>query len=148
MGAIEQELQPQTEMMAQQMMSQIHLPHLSDEHEEKIMMEPDIQNEVAKLDAEEMMQQAQQAAEAQQNALDPNKVAVMDIEQHREASHLKSESDQLKAETEAFKAQLKYESETAKTESQREIASEKHEVDVAIAEQKLQHPIQSMEQSQ
>lgn len=148
MGAIEQELQPQTEMMAQQMMSQIHLPHLSDEHEEKIMMEPDIQNEVAKQDAEEMMQQAQQAAEAQQNALDPNKVAVMDIEQHREASHLKSESDQLKAETEAFKAQLKYESETAKTESQREIASEKHEVDIAIAEQKLQHPIQSMEQSQ
>jgi hypothetical protein len=141
MGAIEQELRPEMEQMSTQLMQQIKLPELKPEEEEKICLMPDIQNEVAKQDAAELMQQAQQAQQAQQEALDPNKVAVMDIEQRREAAHLKGESDQLKAETEAFKAQLKYEAETAKTDSQREIASEKHQVDMAIAEQKLSKPM-------
>lgn len=141
MEMIEPQLKEETEMLGQQLLSQVPQPHISEEHEEHIMLDHEIQNMVAKQDAERTQMQAQQAQEAQEHALDPNKIAVMDIEQRREASHLKDEADKLKAETEAFKAQLKYESETAKTESQRDIASEKHEVDIALAEQKLNHPI-------
>jgi hypothetical protein len=141
MGAIEQELGPEMQAMTHELMQHIKLPELPKEAEEQLMLSPYIQNEVAKQDAEEAQQQAQQEQQAKEQALDPNKVAVMDIEQRREASHLKDDSDKLKAETEAFKAQLKFEAETAKTDSQREIASEKHEVDIALAEQKLQHPI-------
>jgi hypothetical protein len=111
--------------------------------EEEIMSNHQIQNMLAMQDAQNVMQimqqeqqQQQEAAEAQKNQLDPNAVMMADIEQHREASHLKDEEAKLKAETEAFKAQLKFESETSKIEADKEMAVNKNEVDLTIAHSK------------
>lgn len=139
--------QQQIEQQVQQQISQIQPAQLSPEQEEQIPLMPEIQNRLAKKQADEitqeMQEQAKQQQEAAANQLDPNKVMMADIEQHREASHLKDESDKLKAETEAFKSQLKYESDMARNETQREIASERNEVNLAIEE--LKHPDHPLE---
>lgn len=109
---------------------------------------PEIQNMISNMDAKQVLEQQKQMEEmqaAQPKPVDPNVVMMADIEQRREAAHLKDESDKLKvefrdkevnlkAETEAFKAQLKFKGDTEKTEAQRDMASAKHEVDLAIAE--------------
>lgn len=109
---------------------------------DQLMTNPEIQNILAKQDAERTLQEQQKAAEAQAEAankqIDPNQVMLADIEQRREAAHLKDEEGKLKAETEAFKAQLKFESEKAKMESVRETAIEKNQV--AIALEQMKHP--------
>lgn len=127
-----------------QQVQTIQPPQISDEEKEQLFSMPEVQNMVAQQDAEQIQQEMQQQQEEMQqqqeeakNSLDPNKVMVMDIEQRREAAHLKDKESKLKAETEAFKAQLKFESEKAKMDTQREIAHEKHEVDMAIEGQKL-----------
>lgn len=137
---LQQQMQPQLEQMMQQQMAQVQKPEITEEQESQLIMDPEVQNMVAKQDAEAAQAEAKAAEEKAAQQLDPNKIMVMDIEQRREAAHLKDEADKLKAETEAFKAQLKFESETAKTESQRDIASEKHEVDIALAERKSVQP--------
>jgi hypothetical protein len=105
--------------------------------DEKVMLEPQIQNMLAQQDAQRTMQEMQQQQEQQMqmmaNQVDPNKVMMADIEQRREASYLKDEEAKLKAETEAFKAQLKFEGDQAKTEAEREMADDKNKVDLTIA---------------
>ena len=109
---------------------------------DQIMANPQIQNLLAQQDAQQTMQEQQQAQQAQADAaakqIDPNQVMLADIEQRREASHLKGSEAQLKSETEAFKAQLKFESEKAKMESVRETAIEKNQVDIAL--EQIKHP--------
>lgn len=111
-------------------------PDLTPEEQEQIMQLPEIQNLIALMDAQEIEAQLQAEQEAAAQQLSPNDVMLAQIEQSREAAHLKADDGRLKAETEAFKAQLQHEAVMNKTEAEREIAAEKHEVDLAIAESK------------
>lgn len=130
----------EAQAQVQQRMQELSAPPpMPEGYEDKLNLIPEVQNWVAKKDAEQAIQQSQKQAMDAQNALDPNKVMVMDVEQKREASHLKAESDKLRAETEAFKAQLKYESEMQKTENQRDIAIDKHDTEIAIASEKIEN---------
>lgn len=114
----------------------IPFPPLDVEALQEVMASPEVQNMVTSRDAAEAMQQAQQQQEEAAEQIDPNKVMIADIEQRREAAHLKADGDKLKVEGEAFKAQLKHEAEMTKTESQVAIAADKHEIDIAIAQSK------------
>lgn len=121
----------------------------------------EIQNAIAHKDAEETKQKqeaaAKAAAEAQAKVIDPNQVMLAQIEQEREASHLrnqeahmkieleaekaklhKQETD-LKVESDSHKAQLRFESEKAKLEGQVEMSDDKNRVDIQIEKMK-HHP--------
>jgi hypothetical protein len=105
---------------------------------------PEVQNIIAKQDAKQYAeeQKAKQEQEAQTpQPIDLSVVGMADVEQKREAAHLKSETDKLKVESESFKAQLKFEGEQAKIESQNEIAEDKNKVNLAIAQMKSPNPI-------
>jgi len=104
--------------------------------DEQQLQDPQIQNQIAMMAAQAAQQRAQEAAQQNPPPLDPNAVMMADVEQRREASHLKHEEAQLKSETEAFKAQLKFEGDKARMESDKEIAIDKNEVALSIAEMK------------
>lgn len=107
---------------------------------DELILLPEIQNAISKQDAEEIVQQQQQALEQQQNMpqpVDPNQVMMADIAQRKEEAILKHEDAKGRMETEAFKAQLKHESEREKIDADREISHEKNETDLAITEMKL-----------
>lgn len=116
-------------LLDMQKMMGIQLPPLEQS------LNPQIQNAIA-MKAAEAVQQQQMAAE-QAQPLDPNAVIMADIEQRREAALLKREEADLKAETEAFKAQLNFESEKNKSNIQKELALEKNETDLTIQELKM-----------
>ncbi len=100
------------------------------------LQDPQVQNAIAVHAAQIIQQQQQQAAAQNPPPLDPNQVMMADVEQRREAAHLKHEEAQLRAETEAFKAQSKFESEKAKLEAQKEMAEEKNDVTLAVEQMK------------
>ena len=114
---------------------------------EQIMKMPEVQNMIAMQDAAEINQQIQQQQQEMQEQkdkleeeeakkIDPNQVALADIEQRREASFLKDEEAKLRAETEAFKATTNFEGDLAKMESQENMAVEKNQVALAIEQMK------------
>jgi hypothetical protein len=121
------------QMQMQQGMPPIQIP---EGQEEQVLTIPEIQNELARKDAEkataEQQQQQQQQAEMAAKQIDPMQAAMAEIEQRREASYLKDEESKLRAETESFKAQLNHEAEMEKLEAEREIASEKNETSLVI----------------
>lgn len=145
--------QQQAQMMAQQqamMMGQPMPPMpmqppqpmgmMQPQEMEALLQNPEIQNAVAKMDAEQAIQEQQmmqqQQAEQAAQQIDPNRVMLADIEQHREAAHLKHEDAKLKAEVEAYKAQLKSQSDREKTDAQRDIAASKIEADMVKDDRK------------
>lgn len=123
-----------------EMMQQLQQMDTSQMKPEDILMIPEIQNALAINDANQTLQimemQRQQQEIIAANQIDPMKVALEEVEQHREASYLKHEDSKLKAEEEAFKAQLKFESDKAKLKAEKEMAAEKNQVDLTIAQMK------------
>lgn len=126
---------------------QAQLQQMMQMEPEQIIKIPEVQNMVAAQDAQEINQQIQQQQQEMQEQkakldeqesrqIDPNQVALADIEQHREASILKDEEAKLKVESEAFKAQMKLEGELAKMESQENMAVEKNQTDLTIEQMK------------
>jgi hypothetical protein len=124
------------DMQLQQQMQSFQPPEIPPEQVQEIMKVPEVQNRVAMQDAQETIMQQQQQQEQMANQLDINKVAMADVEQKREAAHLKSEEMKQRIEADVLKTNLQYESEMAKIQSQRETAREKHEVDLMIARNK------------
>jgi hypothetical protein len=103
---------------------------------EQALKDPQVQNQIA-MAAAQAAQQLQQQQQAQNPPpLDPNVVMLKDIEQRREASHLKHEEAQLRAETEAFKVQTQFESSKVKMDVDKEMAKDRNEVTLAIAKMK------------
>lgn len=99
---------------------------------EQMLQDPQIQNQIA-LHAAQALQHKQQEEQANQpRPLDPNEIMLADIDQHREAAHLKHDEALMKTETEAYKAQLRFESEKEQRKTDLEIADEKNAVDMAI----------------
>lgn len=83
--------------------------------EENLPMEA--QNQIAMMVAQSIQaQQQQQQAEAPPPPLDPAVVMLEEVKVKDKGIDKKAEADQLKAETEAFKAQLNYEAEMKKIE--------------------------------
>lgn len=103
------------------------------------LKDPQVQNQIAMAAAQAAQQLAQQQQEQEQKPIDPNQVLMMDIEQRREASHLKHEEAKLRAETEAFKAQSQFESNKVKMDVEKELAGDKLEVELEIAKMKQPH---------
>jgi len=112
------------------------------------LQDPQVQNAIAVHAAQVIQQKAQEAAAANPPPLDPVRAELelgqMEIEQKREASKIKYEESQLRAETEAFKAQSKFESEKDKLEAQERMASEKNELTLAIEQMKNKAPLESL----
>lgn len=77
----------------------------------------EVQNQIAILGAQALMQQQQQQAEqAPPPPLDPALVMLEEVKVKDKGIDEKAKADQLKAQTEAFKAQLNYEAEMKKIE--------------------------------
>jgi hypothetical protein len=109
---------------------------------EQALQDPQVQNQIA-MAAAQATQQIQQQQQAQNPPpLDENKIMMADIEQRREASHLKHDEAQLKAETEAFKAQTQFESNKVKMDVNKELAKDKNEVNLTIAKMKQPHNLE------
>lgn len=118
-------------------------PQIFEMPTEQLLMMPEVQNAITKHDIDKLKQEQEaqkQELANQPKPVDPGVAMMAEIEQKREAAHLKDEIDKLKAEVEAFKAQLKYESEKAKMKVQQEIAQERNDVTVALAEMKTPKP--------
>lgn len=120
---------------------------------DQIQAAPEIQNKVASEDAQAIIENNERMAEEQkaqaESQIDPNQVMLVDIEQRREASHLRDEETKRTAELEYYKiqmsheeakmkvameehkAELKFEAEMAKIKSQMEMATEKNTVEMA-----------------
>lgn len=99
--------------------------------DQRMLSNPDIQNQIA-LKAAEVAAQQQQAAQ-QQKPPEPTEVMMAEVEQKREASHLKLEEAKMRTETEAFKAQLKFESEKEKIKAEQEMEQDRIDRDLEIA---------------
>lgn len=109
---------------------------------EQALQDPQVQNQIA-MAAAEATQKLQQEQQAQiPPPLDQNKIMMAEIEQRREASHLKHEEAQLRAETEAFIAQTQFESEKVKMDVNKELAKDKNEVTLTIAKMKQPHNLE------
>ena len=117
-----------------QMMSHAQMPP------EEMLKDPQVQNAVAMHAAQALQQQKAEEAAKNPPALDPNMVMLADVEQRREASHLKHDEALLRAQTEAYKAQLDFESEKEQRKVDMDIADEKSEVALATAKIKQRHP--------
>lgn len=119
-------------------------PQIMQMNPQEFLLHLGIQNMIAQKDAEALFnEQERQRMEAEQNKpVNPTEALMADIEQRREAAHLKDEETKLKAETESYKATLKHEAEIAKIDAQREIAEDKNEVQMFLAKMKNpnQHP--------
>lgn len=102
----------------------------------KMLQDPQVQNQIAMAAAQALQQQQQQQAQANPPPPSPTAVMMEDIKQKREASLLKKEESELRAETEAFKVQTQFESNQAKMELEKELAKEKNETSLAIAQMK------------
>lgn len=109
---------------------------------EQALQDPQVQNQIAMAAAEatQKLQEQQQA----QNPPPPNESQVLmaDIEQRREASHLKHDEAQLRAETEAFKVQTQFESEKVKMDVNKDMAKERNEVTLTVAKMKQPHNLE------
>jgi len=119
---------------------------------EQIQASPEIQNKVASDDAQAIIEQNKMMEEKQamdaQNQIDPQRVMLVDIEQRREAAHLRDEESKRTAELDAYKielaheevklkvameerkAELSHEAEMAKVQAQLHIANEKNLVEI------------------
>jgi hypothetical protein len=107
---------------------------------QEMMMNVEVQNQIAVQAAQMLMQQQQEAQAQQPQPIDPNAVMLADIEQRREAAYLKQEEAKMKTETEAFKSQLKFESDKTKVDAQKEMAEAKNQTDLAIADKRVNKP--------
>lgn len=116
-------------------------PQIMQMNPQEFLQDMNIQNMIAQKDAEALFnEQERQRMEAEQNKpVNPTEALMADIEQRREAAHLKDEETKLKAETESYKATLKHEAEMAKINAQQEIAEEKNEVQMFMAKMKNPH---------
>jgi hypothetical protein len=124
------------EMELNQRIQNFQVPEASPEEQQQIMMSPEVQNMVAVQDAQNTIHELEQQKEQMNSQLDITQVAMADVEQKREAVHVKAGEMKEKVAADVLKTQLQYESEMAKTDSQRETAREKHEVDLLIAQNK------------
>jgi hypothetical protein len=106
---------------------------------EQMLQDPQVQNQIAMAAAEATMQLQQQQQAQNPPPPNENEVLMADIEQRREASLLKHDEAQLRAETEAFKAQTQFESNKVKMDVNKELAKDKNEVSLAIAKMKQPH---------
>ncbi len=131
-----QEHQAMQSIIDMQMMMGIQMP------DPQMLQDPQVQNQIALQAAQAVMQQQQQQAAQNPPPPTPQEALIMDVQQRREAAHLKHEEAALRAETEAFKAQSNFESEKAKLEAQKEMAADKNEVTLAIAQMKQPHPLE------
>ncbi len=122
----------QVQMQLMQMQQKLmQMQQLSQQDPKMLLNVPEIQNGVAKEDAEEVIKM-QQAAAQQPKPLDPNIVMMEDIKQHREAAHLKNEIDKMRIELESFKASMGFETDKKKIEAEKEMSHEKNQVDLTI----------------
>lgn len=128
-----QQLQQQAQMQIQQM-SQMDIM--------QIMQMPQIQNALAQEDAQKAQMQIQEQQQAQQNQLDPNKIMLEDINQRREASHLKHQEAASKIETDVFKENLKFETEQAKLQEKAQEAQLRAQTEVFKVQHKDEHQLQ------
>lgn len=103
----------------------------------QMLLDPQIQNQVA-IQAAQVAQEAMERNAEEQRAkmVDPNAVLMADIEQRREASYLKDDEMKLKAKTDIHKTQLKFETEKLKMKTQKEIAHQKNQREETIAHMK------------
>lgn len=113
-----------------QMLMQAQMPP------EQMLQDPQIQNMIALHAAEALKQKEEAEKAATPKPIDPQEVLLADIDQKREASHLKHDEALMRTETEAYKAQLRFESEKEQRKTDVEMADEKHEVDIAINQMK------------
>lgn len=101
----------------------------------EILMIPQIQNMVSKMDAEEIQQQQQMAAQ-QPQPIDPAIPVLEDVKQRREAANLKHDSDLKRVELEAYKTSMGFKESTEKLETQRDLAEEKNKVTLQVEKMK------------
>ena len=99
--------------------------------DQNMLSNPEVQNQIA-LKAAEVSMQQQQAAQ-QQKPPEPTEVMMAEVEQKREAAHLKFDEAKMRTETEAFKAQLKFESEKEKLKAEQEMEQDRIDRDLEIA---------------
>jgi hypothetical protein len=104
----------------------------------QMLQNPEVQNQIALQAAQIAQAEMQRQAEEQKaNTIDPNAIMMADIEQRREAAHLKDEETKLRAKTDIHKSQLKFETEKLKMKTQKEISEEKNHKEEVIAHLKL-----------
>lgn len=104
--------------------------------DEQALKDPQVQNQIAMAAAQAVQQMQTQQQAQNPPPLDANKVLMAEIEQKREASLLKHEEAQLRAETEAFKTQTQFESNKVKMDVEKELAKDKNDVSLTIAKMK------------
>jgi hypothetical protein len=98
----------------------------------QMLMDPQVQNQIAMQAAQALQQQQQQQQAANPPPPSPTAVMMEDIKQKRESALLKHQEAELRAETEAFKVQTEFESDQLKIEADKEMAKEKNETSMAI----------------
>lgn len=97
-------------------------PTLSVEQQQQICMDMEVQNRVAAEDVAKKQAEMQQQQLAQQQQIDPIQVAMAEVEQKREAAHLKAQETKLKVENEAERAALEHAAELAAIQQRTEAA--------------------------
>jgi hypothetical protein len=97
---------------------------------------PQIQNQIAMGAAEIAGQQQATQSQNQPQPVDPNAVLMEDIRAREEGNQLKFAEAQLKAQTEAFKAQLQFEMQKHKLEVEQLLAEQKNAVQLQIESMK------------
>lgn len=106
----------------------------------QMLQDPQVQNMIALHAAQALAQQKAKEEAEKPKPIDPNMVMLADVEQRREAAHLKHEEALMRTETEAYKSQLRFESEKEQRKVDMDIADEKSEVALAVAKTKQRHP--------
>lgn len=94
------------------------------------LMDPEIQNSIAIKAAQVASQQ--QAEMEQQKPPSLEEVAMAEVEQKREAAHIKAEIDKMRIELESFKTSVNAEIEKAKLRSTEEREAEKNQTNLEI----------------
>jgi hypothetical protein len=100
---------------------------------------PQIQNQIAMGAASIAGQQQATQTQASPQPVDPNAVLMADIKAKEEGNQLKFAEAQLKAQTEAFKAQLQFEMQKHKLEVEQLLADQKNAVQLQIEGMKHAH---------
>lgn len=123
---------------------------------QQLAQNQELQNQIAVMAAQVTMKKMEEMKKQQEAQQPPNPTQVMqmDIEQRREAAHLRSEyeqaklqfeyeksqlqaeADKLRAETESYKAMMNFETEKMKLDAQKEIADDKNETSLIIEDKK------------
>lgn len=123
------------EMMQEVQQRGMQIQQWSQATAKDILTIPEIQNKVSKMDAEEIKQQQQMAAQ-QPQPIDPAIPVLEDVKQKREAAQLKYDSDLKKVELEAYKTSTEFESDKMKLETDRDLAEEKNKVTLQVEKMK------------